>query len=555
MTNLWKGSFPAPALARSSGAVSSLESARRMEQLTGSVTRLVFRNPESAYTVLRLTPDRPVRLRPTATLADSPSAGAGQPQESFIEDDTLPKLITVVGDFTTIEVGQQLWVAGEWIEHPAHGRQLRADRWKVELPTSLAGMQAYLGSGMLRGIGPSLAAAIVAVFQVRTFEVIEHDPDQLLKVPGIGPNRIQVIRDVWQEQSTVRNLMTYLQAQNLPPALAIKIHRALGPSATQIVQSNPYQLTAIRGIGFKTADRIAANAGQPRDAAARLEAGLLYTLDAFAEQGHTYMPRGLLQEAAAGLLELPTPTVAGAIQHLAAAGDKLVSESVADSDDPAIFSASLHRLETDTAQRLLALAAEPASAVQPLRDQLSDDQIHWAASMAGQTHLSAEQRLAIRRAVEHKLTVITGGPGTGKTICLRSLVALLEQYHFRCVLASPTGRAAKRLADATGHEAFTVHRLLQYTGENYSEDEIEADVLIVDEASMMDLLLARQLLAALRPSTHLVLVGDVDQLPAVGPGAVLGDIIRSGLAQVTRLTHIFRQAQSSLIITNAHRMN
>jgi exodeoxyribonuclease V alpha subunit len=526
-----------------------------MEQFTGSVTRLVFRNPETTYTVLRLAPNRPIRLRPAAALAEVSAAGPGPQQESFIEDDALPKLITVVGDFTNIEVGQQLWVAGEWIEHPAHGRQLRADRWKVELPTSLAGMQAYLGSGMLRGIGPSLAAAIVATFKERTFEVIEQDPDQLLRVPGIGPNRVQVIREVWQEQSAVRNLMAYLQAQNLPPALAIKIYRALGPAATQIVQADPYQLTTIRGIGFKTADRIAANAGQPRDGAARLEAGLLYTLDVFAEQGHTYMPRGLLQEAALGLLELPSPTVAAAIEHLAAAGEKLVSEIVPGSDDTAIFSASLHRLETDTAQRLLALTAHPASAVQTLREQLSDDQIHWAASMAGQTNLSTEQRRAIRLAVENKLTVITGGPGTGKTICLRSLVALLEQYHYRCVLAAPTGRAAKRLAEATGREALTVHRLLQYTGETYSEEELDADVLIVDEASMMDLLLARQLLAALRPSTHLVLVGDVDQLPAVGPGAVLGDIIRSGLAKVTRLTHIFRQAQSSLIVTNAHRLN
>lgn len=205
MTNLWKGSFAAPAAGRDTVTVNSPGSTRRMEQFTGSVARLVFRNPESTYTVLRLAPDRPVRLRPTAALAEA--ASEGQAQVSFIEGDTLPKLITVVGDFANIEVGQQLWVSGEWIEHPAHGRQLRADRWKVELPTSLAGMQAYLGSGMLRGIGPSLAAAIVAAFQEHTFEVIEHDPDQLAKVTGIGPSRIQVIREVWQEQSAVRNLM------------------------------------------------------------------------------------------------------------------------------------------------------------------------------------------------------------------------------------------------------------------------------------------------------------------------------------------------------------
>ncbi len=531
---------------------SSQDSSRRAEQLTGTVTRLLFRNPETTYTVLRLAPDHPVRVRPVV----APVAVTAEPQQAtFVEPDPLPKLITVVGDFTAIEVGQQLWVSGEWSEHPAHGPQFRADRWKVELPTSLAGMQAYLASGMLRGIGPSLAAAIIRTFGERTFEVIEHEPERLLAVPGLGPVRLQVIRDVWQQHSAVRNLMAYLQAQSLPPALALKIYRALGPSASQVVQANPYQLTSVRGIGFKTADRIAANAGRAPDAPERLEAGLLYTLETFAEQGHTFMPQGLLVEAAASLLELPNPVVAAAATRLAEAGEQIVAEAMPDSDDLALYTASLHSLETETAQRLAALARDPASAIQPLRAQLSDDQIHWAASMAGQTNLSAEQRLAIRRAVQHKLSVITGGPGTGKTICLRSLVALVELYHYRCVLASPTGRAAKRLADATGHAAHTVHRLLQYTGETFSEEVLDADVLILDEASMLDLLLTRQLLAALRPSTHLVLVGDVDQLPAVGPGTVLADVIRSGLAQVTYLTHIFRQAQSSLIVTNAHRLN
>jgi len=268
-----------------------------MEQFTGTVTRLVFRNPETTYTVLRLAPDRPVRVKPEAATLSVAGPGGSAQQATFIEDDALPKLITVVGDFSNVEVGQQLWVAGEWIEHAAHGRQFRADRWKVELPTNLAGMQAYLASGMLRGIGPSLAAAIVAAFRERTFDVIEQDPERLLEVPGIGPGRVQTIREVWHEQSAVRNLMAFLQAQNLPPALAIKIYRALGPAAPQIVQSNPYQLTAIRGIGFKTADRIAANAGRPRDAAERLEAGLQFTLASFAEQGHTYMPQGMLVEA------------------------------------------------------------------------------------------------------------------------------------------------------------------------------------------------------------------------------------------------------------------
>ncbi len=544
-----------------------------MEQIIGSVTRLVFRNAESTYTVLRLAPDQYLRVRAAPALPGEPStanlaatAGAGDAasttptttsatQASFIETDNLPKLITVVGDFTTVEVGQQLWVLGDWMEHPLHGRQFRADQWKVQLPTTLVGMQAYLSSGLVRGIGPALASAIVQTFGEATFEIIEHDPDRLREVPGVGPSRVDGIRLVWAEHAAIRELMAYLQGLGLPPTLALNIYRALGPGAGQIVQTHPYRLTEVRGVGFKTADHIAAEAGLPRDSGERLAAGLLYTLDEFAEQGNTYMPQARLVEAAAQLLELPAGRVADMLAVLAIGGDQLVVEAGLDLPDVPVYSSALYRVEIETAGALQALAQSRRSAIAPLQRTLAEAQIHWAASMAGQTELSAEQRLAIRRAVENPLSVITGGPGTGKTICLRSLVALLELYHYRCVLVSPTGRAAKRLADATGHRATTIHRLLKYTGDSFSDDMIEAEVVVVDEASMMDLVLARQLLRALKPGTHLVLVGDVDQLPAVGPGAVLHDVLVSGLAAVTRLTHIFRQAQQSLIVTNAHRLN
>jgi exodeoxyribonuclease V alpha subunit len=553
-----------------------------MEQITGSVTRLVFHNPETTYTVLRLAPDRDVKLkvapeprpastdgalegtrakgqghnRPAARSNDTTAPGDTPPQQTtFIENDTLPKLITVVGDFASIEVGQQLWVQGDWMEHPAHGRQFRADRWKVQLPTTQFGMRAYLASGLVRGIGPALAAAIVEHFGERTFDIIEDDPRRLLEVPGIGASRVQVIRQVWAQQAAVRGLMAYLQEHGLPPTLALKLHRALGPAATQIAQANPYKLTDVHGVGFRTADRLAAQAGLPRQSAARLEAGLRFTLDEFSEQGNTYMPRPLLLQSAVDLLEVPAAPVAAALDDLTSRGDQLVVESQLDLPDGPVYSAVLYRAETETAARFAALAHSPASAIAGLRADLSDEKIHWAASMAGQTELSAEQRQAIRRAVECKLSIITGGPGTGKTICLRSLVALLELHGARCVLVSPTGRAAKRLAEATGHEAFTIHRLLKFSGESFALETVEADVVIVDEASMMDLVLARQLLAALRPSAHLVLVGDADQLPAVGPGAVLRDLLASGVAAVTTLTHIFRQARASLIVTNAHRLN
>lgn len=537
-----------------------------MEQITGSVTRLVFRNPETTYTVLRLAPDRDPRLKITAPLisaASNPAAGradaeagngsadTGPRQTSFIEDDLLPKIITVVGDFASVEVGQQLWVAGEWTEHPLHGRQFRADRWKVQLPTTLSGMHAYLASGLMRGIGPSLAGAIIETFGEQTFDVIAQAPQRLLDVPGIGLSRVDLIRKVWAEQAEVRSLMAFLQGQGLPPNLALRIHKALGPSVGHVVQTEPYRLTKVRGVGFRTADRIAAQLGVSREAPDRLAAGLQHALETFAEQGHSYMPREMLLEAAAQLLDVPRAPLDELVETLA----ELVVETRLGLEDNPVYLAPLHRAEAETAVRLRALAYHPNSALAALRAELTEAQIHWAASMAGQSDLSAEQRLAIRRAVDHRLSVITGGPGTGKTICLRSLVALLELYRFRVALVAPTGRAARRMADATGHPASTIHRLLKYSGDEFSSDAIQADVVVVDEASMLDLVLARQLLAALQPGTHLVLVGDVDQLPAVGPGTVLRDVIASGLAAVTWLTHIFRQAQSSLIVTNAHRIN
>jgi exodeoxyribonuclease V alpha subunit len=474
-----------------------------------------------------------------------------------LEPDDLPKVVTVVGDFADVEVGQQLWVQGDWVEHPFHGRQFKAEKWKVQLPTTLAGMQVYLASGMVRGIGPTLASAIVETFQERTFDIIEREPQRLLEVPGLGAGRIRIITEVWREHAAVRSLMSYLQGVDLPAGLAIKIFKALGPAALGLVQADPYHLTDIRGVSFQAADQLAAQAGVPRDAPERLSAGLRWALQDFAGRGHVYAPRGQLVDAASRLLDASPALVERTLDELAARAEQVVVEACPEvpPEDQPVYDSDLHRLEVETAQRLIALADGPDSALAGLRAELADDQIQWAASVAGQAGLSAEQRLAIRRAVEHKLSILTGGPGTGKTICLRSLVALLELYHYRCVLVSPTGRSAKRLAEATGHEATTVHRLLKYTGAAFSDEELEADVVILDEASMLDLPLARQLLSVLKPGAHLVLVGDVDQLPAVGPGMVLRDVLASGLAAVTRLTHIFRQAQSSLIVTNAHRLN
>lgn len=533
-----------------------------METLTGSVTRLIFRNPETTYTVLRLVPDKTIRLKQpagaeTVAVPYRAKPGDGAPrQASFIEADDLPTLVTVVGDFASVDVGQQLWVMGEWVDHPFHGRQFRADKWKVQMPTSLAGMQTYLASGLVRGIGPTLASAIVAAFQDKTFEVIEHTPHRLLEVPGIGESRVRVISEVWHSQSAVRALMAYLQDQDLPPSLGLKLFKALGPAALELVQADPYRLIEVHGIDFHIADQIAARSGRSSASPERLAAGLRWLMADMAGRGHTYLPRAQAIEAAARVLAVEPALIARRLEEITAANQPLHLETAlpALAAEQPVYLTDLYQLEVDSARRLKALATQPLSALAALRGELSDEQIHWAASVAGQTHLSLEQRLAVRRAIEHKVSVITGGPGTGKTICLRSLVALLELYRYRCVLVSPTGRSARRLAEATGHVASTLHRLLKYTGQTFSDDELQADVVIVDEASLLDLSLTRQLLSVLPATAHLVLVGDADQLPAIGPGMVLRDIIQAGLTAVTRLTHIFRQAQSSLIVTNAHRI-
>jgi exodeoxyribonuclease V alpha subunit len=549
-------------LERKKTALPSLDRVRLMEQYVGTITRIVFHNEETGYTVLRLALDRDGGKSRTPDLSlavfegDSKSRSQTR-QASLIDLDSLPKLITVVGPFAGAEAGQQLRVLGEWMEHPIYGSQFKADKWEVMLPTTLYGIQAYLSSGMVKGIGPTLASAIVDTFKENTFDIIDRMPQRLLEVPGIGEGRLKMITDLWQEHSAIRSLMAFLQGQNLAPALAIKIYKALGPTAAQVIQDDPYRLTEVRGIGFKTADRIALQFGRPHDSMERIAAGVIFALEEFAEKGHTYMPYSHLVAVAASLLELPPPAVAAVIRQLAGNDERIRVEGdpQVENPEPAVYLRSLYLDESETAQLLLKLARHPLSALDPLRAELTMEQVYWSAAMAGQSELSEEQHLAIRRAVEHKLSIITGGPGTGKTMCLRTLVTLLGLYRYRFVLVSPTGRAARRLAEATGHEAYTIHRLLRYSGATFSEEEIPADMVIVDEASMVDLTLMKHLLGAIKPTTHLVLVGDADQLPSVGPGTVLKDVIASELAAVTRMTHIFRQAQSSWIVSNAHRIN
>ncbi|MGQ0603920.1 MAG: SF1B family DNA helicase RecD2 [Anaerolineales bacterium] len=530
-----------------------------MEPYLGTVTRIVYHNDDTGYTVLRLALEREGRKsgRPVVSSSPPPALDLNGPQQlSLLNLDALPRLVTVVGTFAGVEAGQPLRVSGEWMEHSAYGPQLKADKWEVLLPTSVYGIQTYLASGVVKGIGPALAEALVRRFKEHTFDVIDRMPQRLRDVPGIGEGRLKTITQAWQEHQAVRQLMTFLQGHGLSPALAFKLYKTFGVGVAQIVQTDPYRLTEARSVGFHMADALALRLGTANDSPLRLSAGVLHVLGEAAEQGNSYQSYSRVLAETAALLNVPFSAVATALEDMALSDERLHVDRPAPGsiNETPVYLHSLYQAEEETARHLTHLAQHKVSALAAMRAEVTEAQIIRCAALTGQAHLSEEQRLAFRRAIENKVSVITGGPGTGKTMCLRTLVTLLELYRHRCVLVSPTGRAARRLAEATGHDAHTIHRLLKYSGSEFSTDEIDADVVVVDEASMMDLIVMKHLLRAVRPEAHLVLVGDVDQLPAVGVGTVLNDVINSGLAAVTRLTHVFRQAQSSLIIANAHRI-
>jgi len=513
-----------------------------METLTGSIERITFYNPENGYSVLRLRPE-PGRLRQ----ADREG------------------LVTVTGSLPELAVGEHLRLQGEWVNHPRHGLQFQAQICEQTLPASAAGIRRYLGSGLVRGIGPRLAERIVARFGASTLEVIENHPERLREVPDIGPKRAGLISAAWREQQQVKEIMLFLHSYGVSTNLAVKVYKQYGDQSLGIVKTDPYRLAQdIYGVGFKTADRIAQALGLAADHPGRLEAGLLHLLDQAGNDGHVFVPQDELIRRAAGLLEVAEEILPGAVQRLGEAKrvylERLPPEvlpqpgGVSQTDQTAepravVYPAPFYHSELGTAERLKALA-------RAFPTRLSDLPPAFAALDPA---LSSEQQASIRMALTNTLGVLTGGPGTGKTTTLKALIDTLESAGKRVLLASPTGRAAKRLAQATGRPASTIHRLLGYApGEGFKyglENPLKTDLLVVDEASMLDLALAYQLLKALEPGTHLLLVGDVDQLPSVGAGDVLRDLIGSGQFAVTRLGHIFRQAASSHIITNAHRIN
>ena len=520
-----------------------------MDSLTGSVERITFYNPENGYSVLRLRPD-----------------------QRKIPGLNRDGLTTVTGNLPELAPGEHLRLQGRWTNHPKHGMQFQVEVCEQTLPATLAGIRRYMGSGLIKGIGPRLADRIVEHFGARTLEVIEERPDLLLQVADIGPKRSRQIAAAWQEQKQVKEIMLFLHSYGISTNLAVKIYKQYGDQALEVVKHDPYRMARdIHGVGFKTADRIAQALGLPGEHPSRIEAGVVYVLNEMTSDGHVFVPQPDLVEQSAGLLGVPAEMIPAAIGRLGEAdlvrqevlpvGDpsleqmsfaeaqRAVGEARAPYGLPAIYLTPLYHSETGVAGRLRDLAyAFPSrlSDLPPAFIQLD-------------SMLSPEQQEAIRTALSHPVSVLTGGPGTGKTTALRALIAVLESARKSYALASPTGRAAKRLSQATERSASTIHRLLAFKpGEGFkhnASNPLPVDLLVVDEASMLDLVLANSLLKALKPGTHLLLVGDVDQLPSVGAGDVLRDVIDSGVAPITRLSVIFRQAAHSRIITNAHRIN
>jgi len=503
------------------------------ETLKGSVERITYYAGETGFSVIRLKPAQRHLVPPGAASRDG--------------------LVTVVGELPELNPGESLKLTGRWMTHTKHGRQFRSKSCEQTLPANIEGLRRYLGSGMIRGIGPVMAERIVRKFGLKTLDVIESNPERLREVLGIGARRVQQVAAAWEEQKAIKEVMILLQSHGVTTRLAVKIFKQYGDAAVDVLESEPYRLARdIWGIGFKTADKIARDMGLPADAPSRIEAGVVYTLNKQADEGHVYVPQAELATKAAELLEVKEEKVEYAVTRLEAL-DQVKTETITqERKENAVYLTPFYYCEVGVTNRLRRMMNTAGSRLQRLR---ANPRVRHT----GDLELSPQQRQAIETGLTHKVSVLTGGPGTGKTTILRVLTEKLRRSHCSFALASPTGRAAKRLSEATGHPAKTIHRLLGYSPaggfERNEENPLDVDMVIVDEASMLDLVLTNNLLKAVDPRSHLLLVGDVDQLPSVGAGDVLRDIISSGLPAVTRLDVIFRQAQDSLIVTNAHRIN
>lgn len=461
----------------------------------------------------------------------------------------LAPLETFVGNLMAVSPGETVRLQGRWVEDKRFGRQFRVSNAEVIQPTSTQGIEKYLGSGLIPGIGPVYAKRLVEAFGVETLKVIAEQPERLRRVPGIGRKRAEQIREAWNEQRAVQSIMVFLQGHGIPPGQAVRIYKTYGDAAVATLRQNPYRLARdIAGIGFLSADRIARQMGIAADAPERIKAGVVHALSEASDAGHVFCRGEELRLAASKLLGVPEESVTSMLGILAEGRDVVQERD-------AWYLPAMHLAELGCADRLKRLLRAPLEFV-PIQ---VENALKWAEKRVG-IALSEEQREAVRVGVHAKVMVITGGPGTGKTTVIKSLLAILEAKGVSYLLAAPTGRASKRMEAATGVEARTIHRLLEFSPGNgtFQRDEknpIVTDMVVVDESSMLDIQIAHALFRALKPGARLILVGDVDQLPSVGPGNVLLDIIASGVVPVVRLKTIFRQAARSGIISNAHRIN
>ncbi|WAM00180.1 ATP-dependent RecD-like DNA helicase [Streptomyces sp. Je 1-369] len=506
-----------------------------MAVLEGVLERITYANEETGYTVARVDTGR----------------GSGD-------------LLTVVGALLGAQAGESLRMHGRWGSHPQYGKQFTVENYTTVLPATIQGIRRYLGSGLIKGIGPVMADRITTHFGVDTLDIIETAPKRLVEVPGLGPKRTKMIAAAWEEQKAIKEVMVFLQGVGVSTSIAVRIYKKYADASISVVKNEPYRLAAdVWGIGFLTADRIAQSVGIPHDSPERVKAGLQYALSQSTDQGNCYLPEERLIADAVKLLQVDTGLVIDCLAELAGEEEGVVREALPDPDGgddiTAVYLVPFHRAELSLAGQLSRLLKTGDDRMPAFQDVAWDKALAWLAARTG-AELAPEQKEAVRLALTQKVAVLTGGPGCGKSFTVRSVVELARAKKAKVVLAAPTGRAAKRLAELTGAEASTVHRLLELRpGGDAAYDKerpLDADLVVVDEASMLDLLLANKLVKAVPPGAHLLFVGDVDQLPSVGAGEVLRDMLSDeSPIPAVRLTRIFRQAQESGVVTNAHRIN
>ncbi|WP_327066946.1 ATP-dependent RecD-like DNA helicase [Kitasatospora sp. NBC_01250] len=514
-------------------AAGQVPAQRQLAEVEGVLERITYANEETGYTVARV------------------DTGRGGND-----------LLTVVGALLGAQVGESLRLHGRWGSHPQYGRQFTVENYTTVLPATVQGIQRYLGSGLIKGIGPRFAERIVEHFGVDTLTVIEEQPGRLVEVPGLGPKRTKMIAAAWEEQKAIKEVMVFLQGVGVSTSLAVRIYKKYGDSSIGVVKNEPYRLASdVWGIGFLTADRIAQAVGIPHDSPERVKAGLQYALSQSSDQGHCYLPEERLIADGVKLLQVDVGLVIECLAELVAE-EGVVRESLpGEGGEPvvAVYLVPFHRAEISLSNQLLRLLRSETDRMPGFADVDWTKALAWLAQRTG-AELAPEQEQSVRLALTERVAVLTGGPGCGKSFTVKSIVALALAKRAKVLLAAPTGRAAKRLAELTGHQASTVHRLLELRPGGdaaYDRDRpLDADLVVVDEASMLDLILANKLVKAVAPGAHLLFVGDVDQLPSVGAGEVLRDMLADGSPiPSVRLTRIFRQAQQSGVVVNAHRIN